>query len=292
MARFIRAIHVFRQFGYAVAVGISLGIEMVNELVDFWARSDLSGPQFVHPDDQSALGAYGGRYLHNVTADFESYIRSEHFGKRDSRFHTSLLPVPYGGDLSRADIFILLLNPGFSHADYFGELHMPAFRKRLEKNLTQNFENEEFPFLSLDPKFSWYGGFLWWERKLRDVIAQVAKDSFDGRYLDSLRHISTRLAHIQLVPYHSSHFGDYKLIGQLKSSEIAKRYVSEVLMPDVRRGAKTIVVTRQAASWDLGKEGGNCVIYGGHQARGASLGPNTSGGKAILSQLRRPPVAA
>jgi len=252
----------------------------------------LSGPEFVHPDDEAVLGPRGGRHLHDETIDFDSYICSEHFGKSDSRFHTSLLPIPYGGDLSRADIFILLLNPGFSHADYFGEFHVPEFRKRLERNLTQNFENEEFPFLSLDPKFSWHSGFTWWEKKLRDIIALIAEERFGSRYLDALRHLSMRLALIELVPYHSSHFGGHKLIGQLKSSEVAKRYVSEVLMPDVRRGMKTIVVTRQSASWDLGEPDENCVVYVGGQTRGASLGLNTSGGKAILRQLRLKPPAA
>ncbi len=196
MARLDRAIHVFRQFGYAVAVGISLGIEMVNELVDFWARSDLSGPQFVHPDDQSALGAYGGRYLHNVTADFESYIRSEHFGKRDLALSHIATSCPLRRRFVSRRHFYSASESWILSCRLFWRVAYASVQETLGKNLTQNFENEEFPFLSLDPKFSWHGGFLWWERKLRDVIAQVAKDSFDGRYLDSLRHISTRLAHI------------------------------------------------------------------------------------------------
>lgn len=265
---------------------------MTNELVDFWKRCDLSGSEFVHPDDESVLGPRGGRHLHGETIDFDSYIRSEHFGKPDSRFHTSLLPIPYGGDLSRADIFILLLNPGFSHADYFGEFRVPEFRKRLERNLAQNFENEEFPFLSLDPKFSWHSGFTWWEKKLRDVVSLIAEERFGGRYLDALRHLSTRLALIELVPYHSSHFSSHALVESLKSSRMAQAYVADVLMQDVRLGTKTVIATRQAKTWNLGDPGENCVIYTGGQSRGASLGPNTSGGKAILRQLGLKPPAA
>src|SRR5690606_21306974 len=118
---------------------------MPNKLVEFWERCDLSGQTFVHPDDRQVLEQGGDRHVLGGEIDFDSYIRGNHFGNRGgSRFHTSLLPIPYGGDLARADIFILLLNPGFSHADYFGDFKMPEFRKRLERNLLQDFVNEDF----------------------------------------------------------------------------------------------------------------------------------------------------
>ncbi|MEX0838824.1 MAG: hypothetical protein WD034_04765 [Parvibaculum sp.] len=252
----------------------------------------MSGRFFVHPDDEPVLGRGGDKHIHKEAVDFESYIRSEHFGKRDSRFHTSLLPIPYGGDLSRADIFVLLLNPGFSHADYFGEFQMPEFRKRLEKNLAQNFEDEEFPFLWLDPKFSWHSGFVWWEKKLRDVVMMIAEAKYDGSYLDALRDLSRRLALVELVPYHSSHFNGHTLIKSLPSSRAAKRYVADVLMRGVRTGEKTIIVTRQEAAWDLGEPTENCVIYKGGLTRGASLGPTTPGGAAILRKFNIPPSSA
>ena len=265
---------------------------MQYDLVGFWNNVEFLKPPFVHPKDLDVLLVDDGKHIFTEANDFDSYTRSAHFGRRDRRFHTSLLPIPYGGNLSRADIFILLLNPGLSHADYFGEFEVPEFRKRIERNLAQDFENEEFPFFWLDPKFSWSSGFIWWEKKLRDIIALVANENFGGHYLKALRDISRRLALIELVPYHSSHFGGSPLIESLESSRVAKGYVANVLMPDVERGTKTVVATRGAKTWNLGKSSENCVIYTGGQARGASLGPNTPGGRAILNRLKLSPQAA
>ena len=73
---------------------------------------------------------------------FEAFIGSERFGDHtDHRFHLSLLPVPYVGDLARADIFLLQLNPGFSLSDY-QELRVPSFKRHLERNLRQELEGE------------------------------------------------------------------------------------------------------------------------------------------------------
>ena len=67
-------------------------------------------------------------------------------------FDLSLLPVPYGGDLQVAEIFVLLLNPGFAFADYYAETRVPEYRHRLERTLAQDFDGTDFPFLWLDPE--------------------------------------------------------------------------------------------------------------------------------------------
>ena len=97
---------------------------------------------------------------------FEDFVTGMRFGNLDDNlFHLSLFPVPYAGDLKSAPIVILMLNPGFGYSDYWAEFKMPDFRSRLELNLCQSFDRIEYPFLFLDPRFCWHGGFLWWEGK-------------------------------------------------------------------------------------------------------------------------------
>src|SRR6185295_11273508 len=100
----------------------------------------------------------------------------------------------------------------------------------LRMNLSQSFEGVEFPFLWLDPEFCWHGGFVWWEKKLREVITLIAAERFKGRYLDALRNLSTRLAHIELVPYHSPSFRGHALINDLPSVNAARRFVQDALV--------------------------------------------------------------
>lgn len=144
---------------------------------------------------------------------------------------------------------VLLLNPGFAHADYFAESRMPVFRRRLEATLRQDFTSTELPLLWLDPEFCWHGGFGWWERRLRSVAGEIARERFDGRYLDALRSLAGRIAQIELVPYHSPTFGAHSLIEQLPSVTMVRTCVREHLLPRARAGETTIIVLRGNARW-------------------------------------------
>lgn len=256
---------------------------MPTELVNFWRRCELTAPPLAHPDDLPVLRRGNGKHIDAEPKDFTAFVVSSRFGDfNDHRLHLSLLPIPYGGNLGRADIVILLLNPGFSYVDYYAETRVPNFRRRLELNLRQSFDGIEFPFLWLDPDFCWHSGFAWWEKKLRDVITVIAAEKFKGRYLHALRDLSARLAHVELVPYHSPSFRSHALIDDLPSVKAASQFVRDSLVPAANDGTKTIIVTRQEAAWGLPKATKNLVIYRGGQTRGASLGPGTPGGRAIL----------
>ncbi len=259
---------------------------MLTEYVDFWRRCSLVAPPFAHPDDLPFLRQNGERFIDRESANFESFIGGSRFGDFDDhRLHLSLLPVPYVGNLHDADIVILLLNPGFSYADYWAEYKVSAFRKRSEETLLQSLDGVEFPFFGLDPQFCFHGGFLWWEKKLRDVITAVAKKKPRRTYLEALRELSRRLACVELVPYHSSSFRAHALIGELPSVKMAQRFVRESLVPEARAGRRTLIVTRQARAWGLPKGGKNVITYAGGHTRGASLSPNSDGGKAILKRF-------
>ncbi len=257
-------------------------MDMLKELINFWRECPTDEPPFVHPADHSLVSRNKVSDMDETSMDFDSFITDQRFGRFDDRLHTSLLPVPYVGDLRNAQIVILLLNPGLSYTNYWGEYKMPEFRDRLIGNIGQSFEGVEFPFFGLDPQFCWDGGFAWWEKKLRDVVTKIAEEKFDSRYFEALRDLSAKLACVELVPYHSSSFGSHAILEELPSSKMVRKFVLEYLIPEARIGKRTLIVTRQAKSWNLPETNKNIVIYKGGHTRGASLSQNSSGGKAIL----------
>lgn len=257
---------------------------MPNELIDFW-QCELNSPPFAHPKDLDVLRSNPRWIANDDPTDFASYIKSKRFeDATDDRLHLSLLPVPYVGNIRNAEIVILLLNPGFQYSDYWSETNNPEFRKRLKQNLQQSFDAVEFPFLFLDPQFCWPSGFMWWEKKLRDVLKEIALRKFSGNYHAALHDLSQRLACVELIPYHSRTFKDHKLISLLPSIQTAKRFVQTSLVQDAVSMKRTLIATRQVKEWGITKSHPNVVTYDGGHARGASLGVKSKGGNAILKR--------
>lgn len=159
-------------------------------------------------------------------------------------FHCSLRPVPYLGNLQKADIFILLLNPVVGYSDY-GTDARAEFRDALVQNIHQNFEGDGGRCLALDPQSWWSSWFSWYEKMLRTTISKYVEDA-KKTYLDALDDLSRRLAIIELVPYYSSNSGRGKvkmgLVRELKSAQAAKEAAQELV-----QGAaddKVLVVVR------------------------------------------------
>lgn len=255
------------------------------DLIEFWRQAQTNIPPFAHQADFDVLKKYS-RWVEDDAVDFESYISGSRFAScNDDQLHLSLLPVPYAGDIEHADFIVLLLNPGFSYTDYWGETHVPEFRKRLISNLHQRFEKNEYGFIYLDPRFCWHSGFVWWEKKFREVVQEIARLKFDDDYRDALKEFSHRVASIELVPYHSSSFHEHGVIKRLPSVKKVQEFVKQNLEPAARAGEKTLIITRQVNAWELSPEKNeNIIIYEGGHTRGASLSPRSQGGKAILSR--------
>jgi hypothetical protein len=258
---------------------------MPQDLIGFWNHCRLTAPPFIHPDDLPII-----RENARLTGDadpvsFETYVSGPRFDPGDNCFHFSLFPVPFVGDLRSASVVILMLNPGFRYSDYWAEIKVPEFRARLEANLRQSFDGVEYPFLYLDPQFCWHTGFRWWEGKLRDVILKIAKERFNGRYLQALQFLSRNVACIELIPYHSASFTDHQLIQKLPSAHHARSFLHDRLIPEAITEKKTVIATRQKEGWKLQKEVGTLYIYEGGHTRGASLSANSRGGEAILKRF-------
>ncbi len=256
---------------------------MPNQLTRFWREFKPSEPPFVHPRDIPTLMRNSRWSAHDDPKDFQSYLNSSRFGDpEDNRLHLALFPVPYVGNLDKAEIVILLLNPGFEHSDYWADTVHPEYRARLELNLKQEFKGIEFPFLGLDPNFAWHGGFMWWESKLRGVLREIASKHFGNSYLSAMRDLSRRLACVELVPYHSKSFRDHALIDHLESARHACKYVEESLVPLAAKQDCTLIATRRVKDWNLPSGMPNVLAYEGWETRQASLNLNSRGGRAIL----------
>lgn len=256
---------------------------MLNDLVEFWSGCQVAAQPFVHPDDLPFVKA--SLNPAEEPASFEEYVKGRRFSPSDEGLRFSLLPVPYIGDLQNASIIVLLLNPGLNFSDYWAEFKVPEFCARLKANLRQSFDDVEYPFPFLDPQFCWHMGFNWWERKLRGVLFEIAAHKCGGRYVDALQFLSKRLACVELVPYHSVTFRDGSLINKLPSTQQARTYVHQHLLPDAVAGKKTLIVARQKDGWRLNEEAGDLVIYKGSETQAAHLTGKSRGGSAILKRF-------
>ncbi len=208
----------------------------------------------------------------------------------DKRLHLGLFPVPFVGDIRNASIYILMLNPGLGPGDYF-EYEVPYFREALLANLRQVKKTGVMPFMFLDPQFAWHGGFGFWHQKLKGVIEDLA-ESRRISFACARETLGSKLAVVQLVPYHSTVFGfTPNELKQLTSVRLAQEFVCQTVAKRARARDAIVIVARQVKNWDLflpkklGEEHG-VIRYTPSESRGASLGPNSRGGRAILRKLK------
>lgn len=126
---------------------------------------------------------------------------------------------------------------------------------------------------------------MWWEGKLRSILNRLADQKYNGSYLKALQALSHRIGMIELVPYHSGESPSGRILRDLPSVAAAKNYVQETLLTEAKIGKKLLIVMRQTKGWGVSQASKNVIIYGKHEARGASLSPDSRGGAAILRRL-------
>ncbi|SFQ48857.1 hypothetical protein [Hymenobacter arizonensis] len=255
----------------------------MHPLITTWQRfSPTRFPRLLPEDKQ--LANQPGRAL--IYRSYENFITSADFGNTDcTQFHLGLLPQPFIGNLSKASIFILMLNPGFSVGDYYALQHSSAYASAIKRNLSQQNESDDFPFFFLDPQFAWTAGGQWWQTKLHSIATELMRLNVI-KLPEALQHISQHVACLEMFPYHSRSFSPLKI--ELESKKLVCQYVKEVLVPRTQQGDALLVATRQAAAWPLPQRSNrNIITYNAGQARGAHLTMNTPGGQAILERLQR-----
>lgn len=257
---------------------------MQSDIISFWSRfAPQPGELRVHPDDRTWMEQHWPAPLRESFLDWPGYLHSARFGSRDANLHLSHLPAPYWGDLERARVLICLKNPGFDNTDYFLEAQ-PTFQAAQLRTVYQELERDDFPFVHLDPQFSWSGSFLWWAAKFRPMTDALQADGLS--YCDALRHIARNVATLQLVPYRSldSSCLRWRVRGSVMPSvQQARQHMARV----THERQQLVLVMRSHADWHTPHCPNQHETYlHGPRLQGVSLHPRFPAGGALLRWLR------
>ncbi len=257
----------------------------MHDLEKAWTEFEpTDGANLLDGDDVLRQPEVSARHvvLHH---SWNSLIRQTNFGSWDARLHLSLLPQPFFGSLSKACVFVLTLNPGLHPVDYFAEFCVPEYKKASTDTLRQRL-NDRFPFIWFDPQFSWHSGFTYWQGRFASLVDTFVRE-FTIPRVEALSFFARSIATLELLPYHSASFRlPNRIIRQLRSVDLARSYVSDVLVPRARAGEALLIAARQGAAWSL-PEHPNSIVYTGTETRAAYLTPRSRGGEAILTHLRK-----
>ncbi len=252
---------------------------MKNNLINVWSRTRFKKPPYVLTGDEEIKD---NQNVQKFTS-YSDFIKSAYINNRKT-IHLGLLPIPYLGDLAKAKILILLLNPGFEPIDYFAEYKSKAYRKAIINNIKQKYFDNQYPFLPLNPRFLWTGGGRYWSKKFAGITEEIMRKKRCS-YQQALSHISKRVAIIEYFPYHSNQFAiSKKIIKKLVSPKMAVDYVKNILKPRAKNGEILILVARKADVWEL-KRSKNVIIFNGSETRAAHLGKYKN---KILDKLLKP----
>jgi len=247
-------------------------------LLDAWRKFKPDNPPFTLPGDEALLAEPA---LWTIDQWREYVADPERGNPTDAgKLCLGLLPMPFVGNLDTASIFLLMLNPGARPHDFFGESEVPEYRAELLATLRQD---EGIDGL-LDPRFAWHGRYGYWEGKLSKLFARIAGS--DQTYGTARHTLQSKMAALELVPYHSTRYAlPGRMLKKLKSVELVRSFVSDVVIPRARAGDALVIIGRAADRWGKFPKSKNIVAYSGTAARSAHLTPDSPGGKAILRFL-------
>lgn len=252
----------------------------VEELISFWRKLSLNEnlkTELIHPEDEKYIKAEDKCYFNS----FKEYKDSNLYGENECKFHVGLAPSPYCGDIRKAKIFILLLNPGFAEQDYF-DFEKPDFRKQIMNDLYQTNLNNEFPYGGFNPDLSYQDGARWIRNKFEN-LAQTIRRQNNISYINALKLLSQNIATLERFPYHSRFFKNKSIYSTMPSVVLMENFVKSLVERAIK-GEILLIVTRQVKIWKL-PNCKNIIKYEGSQCRGASLSSDSLGGKAILEFL-------
>ena len=251
------------------------------KLLAAWRGLKLKKPPFILNGDQILIE----RKLCHPYRTYRNYIRDPNFGSiSPHKFHTGLLPVPYSGDILRAKIYILALNPGFGPLDYYAETYDADLRGAKVRAIRQKKFDSCYPWHALNPRYCWSGGGRYWIGRL-EQIATTLMDRRHFSFADALHVLSTTVACLEYVPYHSKSYGLAKTVArQMRSPKLMLDFVHNYVVPKARQGAAVVIVTRHVDLWGLPSHR-NIIAYNGTEARAAYLNLKSRGGRKIAEIL-------
>lgn len=164
-------------------------------------------------------------YVASVDADL---LNKYEFNHEKLELRLELLPVPYIGNLDKAAIVLLCLNPGFDETLDVKTSNDPLHN---EENIKALSFSSSPPFFYFNPKLSYSGGYKWWSRLLKDLISEFGVEI-----------LSEKLMCLQYVAYHSKVYTDLPFI-------LPSQRFNFHLLEQAMNARKIIVIMRSKRYW-------------------------------------------
>lgn len=146
-------------------------------------------------------------------------------------FDLRCLPANFDGPLRTARVVLLYLSPGQDERDVEAA-ERPETQQRYFLMRKGN-----SPLRSDDSDRGWN----WWKARTRRF----------GPWQD----LKSKVAVLNISPYHSVDFSDYPMLAALPSCRVALNWAQTVLFPQAERGERVVICLRAASYWGLGKCG-------------------------------------
>jgi hypothetical protein len=226
-----------------------------DSLIKFWREYPVDNNGGVHPKDKIPEN----KIAH--VAGISGYTKSARFLNDGKLIHAGLLPGPYCGNIQKAKVYFLGLNPGFSPGDFHAEADA-EFRKAALANLAQ--QGRTLPFMPLEPRFCWTGGAGWWRKKLRPLLEKYRERGVSS--LEACKDMSGKIASLELFPYHSASFDGSGGLLKIESVHLIKAFAQEAS----KDRSKLFVVLRRTREWGLDRRD-NIITLSPGEARQASI---------------------
>ena len=179
-------------------------------LIKFWKILGLAG---AHPEDAKVVRSYN----HKAKSDRKLYVNN--FG-----------PIPWVGNLLKAKVIIVMLNPGMS------KLSKQINDEKLERPfLMRNLSQKNNPGLFyLNPKLKETGGGFYWRRRFNSFV-QKSFDNLEVGYAD----IARRVCIVQLIAYHSQ-----KDPSSIRSKLPSARIMRDWILNEIKLKQRKVLVIR------------------------------------------------
>ena len=179
-------------------------------LINFWKKAAAVG---IHPEDAAYVKSYNLR----AKSDRKLYV-------------DNFTPIPWVGNLHKAKVVIVMLNPGMS------ELPKQLHDERVERPyLVSNLRQKKNPLLFyLNPKLKETGGGIYWRRRFKSFVKN-SFDNLEGGYA----HIARRVCIVQIIAYHSR-----KNPSSIRSKLTSARAMKEWILDEVKLKRRKVLVIR------------------------------------------------
>jgi hypothetical protein len=250
----------------------------MNKLLDFWSQFRINeNSDLIHEEDSRILDKESFKYIRN----FEDYVSNvDNLFSTKTVIHSGLVPVPYTGDIEKARVYLLLLNPGFNHNDYYSESN-GIYRNILIKNIYQDLD-KDYPFLYLNPRFCHTSGGNYWLKKFGSIIDYLYSQK-KWSYATCIKLISQKVCTLELFPYHSRNFGlSQKIINQCPSVLKIKEFLKDKYS---KNSDLLVACLRNPESWGLLDNYKNIHILLPEQRQSASIKIERQIGRSIFDKI-------